>query len=429
VNPAAASHHPPARRRASRGVAAALVVLVVLLVSTPLTAQVLRGEWVDRSEQRIEELRKGELRVIVLGRDGRPAANAAVRVEQQQHAFALGVVLAEKGVPAAASELPVWRSLTSVSLDRLADWSRVQPLAAEPADYAAVEAAIADAEARGLTVWWGGLVSADPGRLPDWVAGLRDEPLQQAMQLYVGTTTRRFGRRVAGMDVYTDAFQHAFVQDRLGVAGLRRLYEHAEAAAPTGALALHVRFEDGLTLQRMDQAVRQAIAMRESFIPIVGVTLEQRIGGILAQRPLATAFASLARLGLDVVIAPIEVGGTSASAASVNLETFLRTAFAEPSVRGIYFAGLTADQLADPTGALLDEHGEPTRAGALLDDLFREHWWTDATGRTDHLGNVHVRAFAGVHQVTAALPDGTLLQTRVRVDAGGSRIVVLEPSP
>ena len=414
-----------ARRRLLRRVRGLCFTLALLCVTSQIPAQLLQGEWVQRTDDAIQKHRTTELRIIVLGPGGAPASGAKVHVQQLRHDFDVGLVVGDAGLPAERTGLPPYRVFNAIALDRLTAWPRLQP-APEDGAPAPLLALIEDARARGLTVRWGGVVSADAGRWPDWAAGLRGDALRESLLAHAERVARAGGGNVATFDLYTHALEHDQVEARLGTAMLRRLFEEFGAAAPSASRA--VRFEDALSPERVQDMIDEATSLERSFVPFEAIAIEQRVGGILVQAPLARVFEVLGGLGKDVVIASLEIGGGSPSAAALNLETFLRTAFAQPRVTGIYFAGLAADSLTDPNAALLDDEGQPTAAGGIVDTLFRGAWWTSADAETDELGNVYTRAFFGEHRITATLADGSTLETRLYLHPQEpQRVVVLEP--
>lgn len=404
-----------------------LLICVYLCSSVgllPAHAQVLEGEWVSQADERIAQHRQAPVRIIVMGQDGKPAAGAKVHVQQLRRDFAVGFVVGGAGLDGIPWDAPAWRCFNAVALDRLTSWPAVQPRPGEWA-FEPVENVVTAARRRGMTIRWGGLISADPGRVPPWVAELTGEALADAAAAHLNAVMDRFGLRIGQFDLYTHLLDH----DLLGTAAVRRLYERGKALSPRAAMCL--RFEDTLTRTRVQDMIERIMAARRAMIPFDRISLEQRVGGVLLQAPLARTFDVIGGLGLDVTLGSIEIGGASEAAAAINLETFLRTAFADPSVTGIYFSGVTAQDLVSPNAALVDEFGAPTDAGELLDGLFHGLWWTDADYVADELGNVYARVFAGSHRVSAALADGTQIEMTVHVPPPSpqrdARVILLEP--
>ena len=399
-----------------------LVWAVVLLAVTASVHAQTDGGWRQQAEERIAAHRMAPVRVIVLNGNGQPAAGAAVRIEQLRHDFALGFVVEEPWEEIPWDESP-WRCFNAVALDRVAAWPVVQSEREWELDR--VESLVRLAHERGMAIRWGGIISADAGRIPAWAADLNGPSLNDAVEAHLNAVLNRFGGRIDEFDVYA----HAGSRQLLSPPMVRQLHERAGALAPHSRMCL--RFEDALSEHQAQDMIARITDARQAMIPFDAVSVEQRVGGVLLQAPLARALRAMQGLGVDVVVGAVELGGASEAAAASNLETFFRTAFAEPSVTGIYLAGMTAESAVNPHAVLINEFGVLTDVGERLDTLFREVWWTDVQERTDELGNVRTRVFAGAHRVTATLVDGTKIETLAYVHPPSpdrdTRIILLEP--
>jgi len=408
-----------------------LFVSLWQIAASTLSAQVMTGPWVDESNRKIDALRKTDVRIIVLGADGKPLPGATVRIEQIRHDFTLGFVIGEAGLPAFDAESLVMRCFNAVSLERFTGWDTLQSGPDDEPDFQRVDALVDAAQRAGLAIRWGQMVSADAARNPAWLAELDNARMAAALDGFVRRVTDRYGARVDAFDLYTHSLDHDWLTRKLGDAVVRSLHHHARAAAPRAVIALQL--ENCLAETRLNRAIRHADAMRQKFIPFDAVSMPQRLGGLLSQRQLAHGLELLGDLGAPATVGPVEVGGSSDAAAAENVETLLRTLFAVEAVQGIYFAGLTPVDVADPSAALIDDAGASLPPGAVIDGLFHGAWWTDETVTADPLGNVYARVFTGTHRVSAALPDGRELAMTVRLSKSpppglAQHIVLLEPA-
>ncbi|MFW6032523.1 MAG: hypothetical protein ACOCTI_04025, partial [Phycisphaeraceae bacterium] len=258
------------------------------------------------------------------------------------------------------------------------------------------------------------------------VARLNGAPQRAALLAWARRVLGRFGQRAEAFDLYDMPRGRDYLGEAFGEAMIRQLYQQARAAGPEPKLGL--RFEDSLTGPPMQEMVNTVTGLRQAFVPIDVVSIDQKLRGQLLQNPLARAMRWLSGLDVGVQVVGLEVGGTSPAGAAVNLETLLRTLFAEPAIEGIWLGGLTEDQVTTPHAALIGEGGELTEAGRIIDRLFGELWWTSESHTADRLGNVRARVFAGEHEITATLPDGGEVTTRVWIPpSAGEQTVVLEP--
>ncbi|MEX0654673.1 MAG: hypothetical protein WD534_00810 [Phycisphaeraceae bacterium] len=402
-------------------------VMLLLALTSPAAAQVFEGEWVQRTQQRIDRVRKTDVRVIVLDEHDRPAANAHVRIEQRRHDFPLGFTLHDAHWPEPDDAAPLWRVFNAVALDGWTQWSAYDE--ADDAERDAMGQVIRQARERGMFVRWGGGISADAARNPDWLAGQAPGDQLVAIDTHAGNLVRRYGWQVDQLDLYTHALDHDLIERKFGEPALRRLYEQAQADAAATGTVIGLRVTDRLTGDRLQDLVRAVTDWHHLFIPFDVVAIEQRVQGSLSHGLIERALAALGGLDIDLVLVDLEVGGASEAAAALNMETLLRTTFADPTVTGIWFGGMTPDAVGAAHGELFDEAGALTRAGRLVDQLFGELWWSDETLEPDELGNARARVFAGVYRITAVLEDGRTIDTTVHLPRQeDERIVVLQSS-
>lgn len=403
--------------------------LTVVLYTGPIRAQMLAGAWVDQSEKQIDQARKTELRVIVMDATGRAVPGAGVLIEQVRSDFPVGVVLPESGLPEVDPDSEFWRVVNAVSLERMTAWPTLQPGDGASLDDDAawrIEQALNEAEARGMVVRWGPLISADVGRVPGWVAGLSGRELADAVEAYRRMVCERFGGRIDQFDVYTQTLDHGLIENRAGLSVIRRLYESVPVASP-GAAAC-ARFDDALATGRIQKMMRQLTAMREAFIPVGLVAIDHRFGDTLERQSLVRLFSRLDPIDQPVILSGLTVGGDSELNAAINLETVLRTVMEKPNIQGVWFAGLTPDNAIELNSALIDETGSLTPSGQLIDRLYYGLWRTHIQTTTDELGNVRARAFPGAYRVTATLADGSELAAEFRLKRSDApRVLLLEP--
>jgi len=400
-------------------------LMMWLMLATALQGQVLTGPWVDQSQQAIAQHRMTDLHVIVVDRENQPLADAMVHVRMLRHDFAWGVHLDREMMREWEAEGPVWRCFNAAALDRVSAWPVMQG-EAEQWRERHVENILDWCETRGLQVRFGAVTSAHPAHLPAWVVQLDDPALRDAIETRIRRVLRRFGRRMQQFDLHSHMVDHQLVQARLGRAMIRRMHDEAKAFEPR--VQLGVRFENCLTGERLQQMRRKLGELRDDFVPMDVLVLDERLDGLVLQAPLTQAARWLRNADMPVVIGKLEVGGGGAEAAAINLETVLRVLFAEPAITGIYMAGVRGEHFSSDHAALLDAEGRPTPAGRAFDALVRELWWSDETHMADSLGNVRSRVFAGVYQITVTLDDGVVFDTQVYLPVRDeSRIVLMQP--
>ena len=415
--------------RSSINKLACVIQAMIVVLGLPLSAsgQALHGEWVNQSQAVIQEHRKTDVQIVVLDENDRAVLGAQVHVEQLRHDFVIGLTLpVDRAPPDALSGQPVWRCVNAVSLDRLTQWTGADLI--EPGED---PVAVARDWIRAIgpdRIVYGRVISADAGKNPDALLAMSREAFQDAL-LQRFDDALGTGRTVYSYDLYSDCVFAGVVEQRLGYGMLNRLYDTAQARRPDAQF--NIRVNNGLDMRRSRDMFQRVQALQLRQIHFDGITIDQQFNARVQALSLArTLNDRVHTLPVPVTIVGLEVGGASSIAAAFNFETVLRLLFAQPNITGIYLAGMTAEDLDDPSAALIGEAGRLTASGQVFDDLFHRLWWTDLTEVSDDLGNISARVFAGTYRLTATLPDGRVCETEVHLPkADEPRRVVLQVGP
>ncbi|MCC7146208.1 MAG: endo-1,4-beta-xylanase [Phycisphaeraceae bacterium] len=410
-----------------------VLTLFLLLFPLPLTAQILQGEWVTQTQKQIQDVRMVPLRVILVDADSRPVPATEVHVRMLRHAFPFGLEISAKDMSEiieagpARLDRPVWRCLNALSLENLSSWSAMQPRPDELFT-APLDQALAWCETHGFATRLGSVISNDPHNLPPWAAALQGQEFQTALENRLATLLPRYAKRVGGVDLFSEVLTYDVVGDRLGPAMVRRLFEQARVLAPQAPVG--IRFSDTLSSDRLQAMVRQVRDYEQLFVSIDALAVRANFQGTVMHPQLARALNWAGETGKPLEITGLEVAGSSPAAAAINTEIVLRTLFASPYVKGIYWARFEAQSYKDSTFALLNERGQPTEAGKIVDGLIRRLWWTDASYKSDELGNIQTRVYAGLYELSAQLPTGQQVRLEVFLaPQAQERVAVLQPLP
>ncbi|MEM1211651.1 MAG: hypothetical protein AAGI68_05065 [Planctomycetota bacterium] len=405
-----------------------VLAIFTLGLTAPVQAQLLQGAWVDAAQERIERHRMTDLRVIVLDAAGDPVEGATVRIEQVAHDFEVGCTFDDRVVMGMDLGDPVLGVFNAISLAPLTGWAVMESAVDDVRGLDRLDAVLSGVATTGRTIRWGPVLSADPAANPDWLAGQDAKAVEASVREHVGVVMTVFGKRIDGFDLYADALSHSMMQDRLGLAGVRRLFQQARFLAPGVPMSLRVR--GGLSPGREGRLFETVAGLNQLVVPFDGLTIEQRFEGRVEPLRLERSLDRAGALGKPITLAELEVGGPTPVAAAINLETVLRLAFAEPSVAGVYMKSVRPSEGLARHAELIGADAEPTPSGKALEGLFRGLWWTDTVGTGDELGNVYRRVFAGRYRLSVLEGEGAGVSYSVLVHVPKSaeeRVVVLQP--
>lgn len=390
----------------------------------PVDAQVLQGKWVEEANAAIDRHRKTDLTVIVLDQQDRAVMGAKVLVTQQRHDFQLGLAIpADRKPPKDIDALPVYRCFNALSFERITDWADEDT----PGNTATA--------GRLIHAWrssidpvrtvFGSVMSSDPARNDDDLLLLEPPAMRDVLLARVAYATS-FEPKPDAYDLYGDFASQNMIERRLGGGMVHRLFDAADAKRPDAELSLRLR--DAVSLRRSREAIAAVRRLEARQLPFDGVTIEQRFSRTIQPLPFKRMLDdSVGRLPVASTFAALEIGGQDPIAAAINTETFLRLAFAQPKVAGLYFAGLQEDEFVEKNAALLTAEGKPTASGRVLDALFTKTWWTKEDRVTNESGNANLRVFTGWYEIVVTLPDGRTMTTDVYVPKDDRpRLVVMQ---
>ena len=398
------------------------LVVLGLLWAARSDAQILQGQWVDRSQAEIEQHRKTDVTVIVLDAQDRAVQGAKVRLIQQRHDFVLGLTLpSDRMPPKGVKTLAVYRCFNAIAMDRYTDWSVASK--ATPKEQADRLSAWRDA-IDPIHKHFGAVISADPARNHDRLSLLAPADLRDAVLARIDLASI-FDPTPDSYDLYADILRQDMIERKLGHGMVPRMFDRAAARRPEAGFGLRVR--NAISLQNGRDFVNTIQKLEVRQVPFHHITIEQSFPNTIQPNALRRMLdESVAPLPAPVSLANMQAGGPTPVAAAIKIETLLRLSFAQPNIHGIYFAGLVDDELIEENAALIDRDGKPTAAGQALDALFTELWHSDASGISDERGNVESRVFTGWYHITATLPDGTQIKSEAYVpkDERAKRIIL-----
>lgn len=366
-------------------------------VASPPADPVADGDlaaWRDEARARVDRLRRGEVRVRVLGADGSPRAGVAVSAALRRGAFTVAAPLSpDSGAAYRDAALAHADEVVLESETKLPEWER---------DPSAAEAVIAEAQARGLTV---------RGHAPVWPRreGLGDhaerlladaEALDRRLHAHVRSVVGTLAGRVASWDLVNDPYGSAEGMRVLGDQAIPRWFTAARAADADASLWLGCQGlleHGGADRRRLEWYLTTVRGLGRQ---LDGLSLQARLRSPIPSGPaLEGALDRIAACGLPLRIGEFDLADDGDGAAEAARDALLAFA-AHRAVTGVTLWGFGWSRHDDPRIALLREDGSPTPMGrAILDQL--AEWRAPAESATGSDGTCVLRPWRGTVRVTA----------------------------
>ncbi len=393
----------------------------------------------------IEKHRKGDAKVRVLGRDGKPSVGAQVRIKQVSHAFRFGCYL--KIDDLAPEKLAEYEN----HFGRLFNYAvvgnywRVVEKEQGSKSWKWFEREIALSRKLGVRIQsapllWGTNRAGRPAWLPrrreEMIAAL-DDRIRSSISMGLDT--------VDDWEVVNEplAPNRDIFSDVAGSGYIDRAFRLAREAAPSKRLMINESGVFGSTAGRSRNRQRYydlAEKLIKDAVPvdIIGIQAHS-VGDWYRPADIAEQLQRFARLGKPLQITefsvqthefdddsvPLPIAGgyksgtwTDAKQAEIYRE-FYTIAFGTPEVEGITTWGLDDNRAWLPGIGLIGKNEEAKPAYKVLDSLINLEWHTDFTGTADERGELNFRGFYGGY-VIEVISDPKRPLTKALLDESGS---------
>jgi endo-1,4-beta-xylanase len=367
-----------------------------------------------QADQRIQQLRMGNVVVRVVDPQNQPIANATVQLNQTAHSFEFGTALASKMF--AANVKPAeqtqylqlakqffnatvhedalkWYStefeqgqINYADADRILAWSRQNGM-----------------KMRGHTLFW----EVEKWQKP-WVKKLSTTKLRSAVQQRTLDVCQRYRGQISEYDVLNEMLHGNFFRGRLGNSIVKQIFDWCKQVDPN--VVLYVNDFNTLTGKMLTPYVDQIRTLLKQGVPIGGIGEQAHIRETITPEQVQRSLETLAQFKLPIKLTELDVvAATEADQARVLTE-IMRVAFAHPAVQGIYHWGFWAGAMWEPKAALFRQNFQPKPAAIAYQKLVYQDWWTKTKGTTNSQGQWQSRAFFGQYEAIA-IRNGKTIRT------------------
>ncbi|HWB59287.1 MAG TPA: endo-1,4-beta-xylanase, partial [Chthoniobacteraceae bacterium] len=344
--------------------------------------------WRKEAEARIEQIRKGDLAVIVKGADGRPVAGASVKVEMKRHAFGFGSAVSAEMLLAKTPDGDKYREVVSKYFNKVVLENDLKWWMWEADRQRAVDAVKwlrdRDIEVRGHNLVW-----PSWHNLPRDLETLKDNPdaLRKRIDGHITEEVTAIKGQCVEWDVINELFANHDVTDILGKQETVRWFQLAHQADP--AAKLFINDYDTVESGRADNPHTDAFEEQIRYLlangaPVSGIGIQSHFGWALpAPAAVQKGFERFAKLGLEMEITEEDVSVTDEQLQADYTRDYMTLAFSEPSMVGFLSWGFWEGRHWRSDAAYFRKDWSVKPAWQAWIDLVTKKWWTNASGATD----------------------------------------------
>lgn len=401
--------------------------------------------WREEALARIERLRKADLAVRVVDRDGRPVPGADVRVEMTRHEYRFGTAVPASRILGDGPDNETFRQ----TLLRLFNYATLENDMKWPEYLRDPETAHRAVnwlrehgfEVRGHNLIW-------PAWNPQYLmpASVRERFfelrrsdveaarafLRQACEERVLTATRAFRGQIRDWDVINETYANHDVMDELGREVMIDWFRLAREGDPDAVLYLNdygILEGGGRDIRHIDHFYNDIKFIKDGGGPIGGIGIQGHWGHALtAPVKMLEILDRFAAFGLPIQITEFDINIDDEVVQAKFTRDALITIFSHPSTDAFIKWGFWERSHWLPRGAMFRADWSKKPNALVWEEWVLGRWWTRESLRSDDAGSAAVRGFKGTYRVTATTPDGrTATVEGVKLSTGGATVELRLP--
>lgn len=363
------------------------------------------AEWRVAANERIEQVRKGDIEVSVLDPDGQPAEGAVVSIKMLEHEFGFGSAIAadqfleDKQFRDTALALFNEYTLENALKWQSYQWSQVKVTARNTVDLMLAH----DKRVRGHVLVW-----PSWRYNPDYLQDLEDDPeqLRAEINARIDEVVMEFNGDLIDWDVINEVYANHDFMDILGYDEMAEWFNRTRSINSSAKLYINdysILSAGGLDLSHQDSFYSTIQQIDADGGMVEGIGLQSHFNNQLT--PITKVYTILdhfAELKKDIKITEFDVEVNDQDLQADYTRDFMTIIFSHPSVKSFIMWGFWAGRHWKPEAAMYDLDWTPRKNLQAYKELVFDTWWTDEMVATaDEQGSLTSRGYLGKYEITS----------------------------
>ena len=246
---------------------------------------------------------------------------------------------------------------------------------------------------RGHCVYWG-----RDNLVPKWQKGISDDELREKLEERAKIYMTRFSS-LKEHDINNEMVHCTYYKKRLGPNIWKQMFDWCHEFDENALL--YVNDYSILSGGDTGKYVKQIEGFLKSGMNVGGIGVQGHFGGgKINPTSIKKKLDQLGQFNLPIKITEFDVNSQDEKRKAESIATLYITAFAHPSVEGIYMWGFWKKLHWRPNAALWNADWTPTPSVDVYRQLVFKEWWTDEKIEANNKGEGALRPYFGQHKVT-----------------------------
>lgn len=358
--------------------------------------------WRKAAHERIEKIRKAGFDIAVVDAEGRPVADAEVKIEMTRHAFGWGSAVYGWTFAGEGEDNRIYREkflelFNLVVPENGLKWPSWENPKARANTLRMIDWALENGcEVRGHTLVWPSF-----RRSPERIAAFRNNPdgLREEIRRHIDDIVNATKGKIRAWDVMNEPTTNFEFIQMLGEAAPAGWFKQAHQLDPGAQLFLNEnQIIAGTKLRNLELHLDKLL---KHGAPLGGIGIQGHLGvGTAAPEQILEIFDRLGRYNVPLSITELDVLSENREHQAMYLRDVLTASFSHPAVDSVTFWGFWDGRHWKNNTPLFNKDWTAKPGLDMYRKLVLNDWWTRETKRTGADGHVRTRAFLGNYSVT-----------------------------
>ncbi|CAH1216895.1 hypothetical protein PAECIP111891_04502 [Paenibacillus allorhizoplanae] len=380
----------------------------VTLESLPSTPVIYEGmeedaPWRAEANQRIEQIRKGDLQVEVKDASGLPIQDAAVQVKMTKHDFKFGTAVNSTMINGTDANAETYRTklkenFNSVVMENEMKWQWWEQDRSRTVNlYNWLGSNGFDI--RGHALLWDGAT-----RLPADIPGLvsNKTALEKRIQDHFHELAGLFRGRLYNWDVLNEPVLNSMIRSTYADQGalMANWFKMAKEADPAAKLYVNETQILGVDAPVIANFSGILQSMKDNGAPIDGIGIQAHFGSTPVS-PMAfyNQLTHFTQYATEIAITEFDVNSPKEDIQGKFTRDILLASFSHPNVKSFTMWGFWDGAHWQNNAPLFRSNWTLKPSGEQWRNLIYGTWWTDVTGTTNANGQYQTRGFYGDYDI------------------------------
>lgn len=384
--------------------------------------------WRAAAGERIEQIRKAGMRVVVVTPGGAPVKGAEVHARLKRHAFGWGTAVAAERLLGLSADSERYRrfipeNFNMAVLENDLKWGPWEENRNRALDALRWLRDNGVRRIRGHNLVWPGWQW-----MPSDVRSLAGNPeaLRQRILARIRDATTAVRGQVVHWDVVNEPVANRDVLDILGDEAMVEWFAAAKESDPEARLFINefaILSDNGANLRKQNAYYHMIENLLSRGAPVEGIGLQGHFDSATPPERMLEILDRFARLGLPIAITEYDFATQDEELQAQFTRDLMTLAFSHPAVTDFLMWGFWEGSHWKPQGAMIRQDWTEKPNYRVWRELVFERWHTDAGGITDSNGTFSFRGFLGEYEITVQA-GGDSVQVAAELTAGGKVVRV-----